>query len=155
MQKLLITSGTSSLAQRVGNILQERFKLFFATSETVPQFLENRFRKIPKGPDPTFAHELLTFCLDHQINLLLPLELSEIQSLSEAKKLFEEYGIQVLCPDREELEELLVLQRPPSGTDLCLVADGVSLIGEPSDAVGTDGLFAVADSGDDAALCVV
>ena len=155
MQKLLITSGTSSLAQRVGNILQERFKLFFATSDAVPQFLENRFRKIPKGPDPTFAHELLTFCLDHQINLLLPLELSEIQSLSEAKKLFEEYGIQVLCPDREELEELLVLQRPPSGTDLCLVADGVSLIGEPIDAVGSDGLFAVAVSGDDSALCVV
>ncbi|MGO1520965.1 MAG: hypothetical protein ACTHWQ_05470, partial [Sphingobacterium sp.] len=66
MQKLLITSGTSSLAQRVGNLLQERFKLFFATSDAVPQFLENRFRKITKGPDPTFSHELLTFCLDHQ-----------------------------------------------------------------------------------------
>ena len=154
MQKLLITSGTSSLAQRVGNLLQERFKLFFATSDAVPQFLENRFHKIPKGPDSTFAHELLTFCLDHQISLLLPLGLSEIQSLSEAKKLFEEYGIQVLCPDREELGELLVLQRPPSGTDIRLVADGVSLIGESSDAVRTDGLFVVADSGDDAALCV-
>lgn len=155
MQNLLITSGTSSLAQRVGNLLEGRFKLVFATNEVVPQFLENRFHKIPRGVDPTFAHESLTFCLDHQISLLLPLELSEIKSLSEAKKLFEEYSIHVLCPDREELDELLVLQRPPSGTDIRLSVDGVSLIGEPSDALGTDGLFAVSDSGDDAALCVV
>lgn len=155
MQNLLITFGSTSLGQRVGHLAEGRFHVIFATSDPVPSFMENRFQHIPKGTDPTFAHELLRLCLDHDIRFLLPLGWSEIQSLVETKQLFEEYGIQVCCPDREQIADVLVMECPPARADVRLFADGLAVIGEQHEDSALSGLFAFSDSGDHAALCVV
>lgn len=155
MQNLLITFGSSSLAQRVGNLLKDRFAVNYATSAAVPAFMENRFSKIPEGFHPTFAHELLTLCLDQDMQFVLPLGRSEIQTLAETKQLFQEYGIALWCPDREELDELLVIDRPPAGADIRLFAEGKAVIGPAASRVRLNGLFAFSDSGEQAALCVV
>lgn len=155
MQKLLITFGTRPLAQRLYKILAPHFQIIFATSEEVPTFLAANYQKIPTGVNPTFAHEALKLCLDNQIDCILPLGLSEIQSLSSANVLFEEYGIHILAPNQENLNELFVLENPSSSVDLILCQDGKSLISDKDLGIKISGLFALADEGEDLALCTI
>lgn|SRR5690606_4925099 len=155
MRNVLITFGSSSLAQRVGHQLQPRYNVIYATCEPVPSFMEHRFSRIPTGSEASFAHQLLAFCLDHQVDYLLPLGWTEIQSLAEAKQLFEEYGIQVCCPDREDLEEVLLIERPPAQVDICLLLHGEVLLGNSPGKNVLTGLYTFSDSGGQSALCVV
>ena len=155
MQKLLITFGTRPLAQRISKMLQDKFEILFSTSEEVPSFLASNYLKIPTGVNPTYAHEILKLSLDRQVDHVLPLGLSEIQTISEAKILFEEYGIQLLCPDRETLEEVFVLENPNSSVELSLFFNGISLNNTKDFYGGISGLYAVSDEGDDVALCTI
>lgn len=155
MQKMLITFGTRPLAQRLSKILNTHFEIIFATSEEVPSFLSANYNTIPTAANPTFAHELLKLCLDKQIDFLLPLGLAEINALTEAKILLEEYGTKLLSPSKEELEELFVLENPPSNIDLILCEKGVNLISDSKLEIEMTGLFAVSDEGDDLALCTI
>ncbi|WP_409149998.1 hypothetical protein [Sphingobacterium sp. BS-2] len=155
MQKLIITFGTRPLAQRLSKMLNQQLEVLFATSEEVPSFLEANFKKIPTAANPTFAHELLKLCLDKEVNYLLPLGLNEINFLAESKVLFEEYGIQLLAPDKDTLAELFVLENPPSAVELVLVHEGKSLNSDRQLDMEVSGLFTVSDEGDDIALCTI
>src|SRR5690606_17068749 len=117
--------------------------------------LAANYNTIPTAANPTFAHELLKLCLDKQIDFLLPLGLAEINALTEAKILLEEYGTKLLSPSKEELEELFVLENPPSSIDLILCEKGVNLISDSKLEIEMTGLFAVSDEGDDLALCTI
>ena len=155
MRNVLITFGSSSLAQRVGHQLQPCYNVIYATCEPVPSFMEHRFSRIPTAAEASYAHQLLAFCLDHPVDYLLPLGWTEIQSLAEAKQLFEEYGIQVCCPDREDLEEVLLIERPPAQVDICLLLHGEVLLGNSPGKNVLTGLYTFSDSGGQSALCVV
>lgn len=155
MEKIIITFGTRPLAQRLSNLLQDTYEVLFATSEDLPSFLGSRYGKIPTGLNPTFAHELLKLGLDQEANYILPLGLAEIQTLSDSKILFEEYGIQVLCPDRNDLETLFVLENPNAQLGMHLLNKGESLLGEPIPETVLTGLFAADDDGDSVALITV
>jgi len=155
MQKLLITFGTRPLAQRLSKMLNNTFQIQFATAEEVPSFLAANYNKIPTGINPTYAHELLKLCLDKEIDFILPLGLSEIQTLAEAQVLFEEYGVEVLSPDKEFLEEIFVLENPSSGVELSVLFNGKSLNNKSDVDQVISGLFTISDEGDDLALCTI
>src|SRR5690606_15912141 len=155
MQNLLITFGTSALAQRLSTLLQNDYVIHFATSAEIPLFLNAKFRSIPKGDNPTYAHELLKICLDQQIHILLPIGLLEIRAIAEAKVLFEEYNIQVLTPSMEELAELFILTNPAASIPIHVLNHGQCLAVNERLNTGLSGVVFVYDVADCFMLCVV
>ncbi len=155
MKKMLLTFGTRAFSQRLAKQFGQQFELLMATSEEVPSFLASKYLPIPTGLNPVFSHELLKLCLDHHIQYLLPLGLSEIQSLSATKVLFEEYGIEVLCPASDELSDLFVIENPNSSVVTDVYLAGQSLTSDHTLTKNISGLFSFADDEEEIALCTI
>lgn len=111
MNKVLITGGFSALAQRVAKTLENE-KVIFADSNAMPTLFKNKFVQIPDVQKVSFVHELLTLCLDLSIDYLIPLRNKEIIALVTSKLLFEEYGITLCLPDKNELNNLDIVIDP-------------------------------------------
>ncbi|MBE8713311.1 hypothetical protein [Sphingobacterium hungaricum] len=156
MKKILVTYGTRPLAQRVKQILQNQFDVYFATCEEIPSILTKSYSGIPTGANPTFAHEVLKLALDLGINYILPLGKQELLPFAEAKILFEEYDIELLVPSKERLEDLFILENPNKEMNLDVFIDGRSIIQSRTiDFADFSGLGLVSDDEDDVVLCVV
>lgn len=54
------------------------------------------FKDFPDCKSNSFAHQLLAFCLDEQIEMVFPLYIQELEPLSKSVVLFEEYGIELM-----------------------------------------------------------
>ncbi|HEX7366390.1 MAG TPA: hypothetical protein VF273_04800 [Pelobium sp.] len=54
------------------------------------------FTDYPTDPSNSTAHQILKFCLDHQIQKVFPLAFSEVEELRKSLILFEEFGIEVM-----------------------------------------------------------
>jgi len=91
LKKTLITAASDAIAYQLAYHLPHHEILFTDTKD------QNII--IPDGNKSSFAHELLSLCLDLDITLVFPLKLSEQKALAEAKVLFEEYGIILALPD--------------------------------------------------------
>ena len=52
--------------------------------------------RLPNPLSSAYAHEVLTLCLDKEINTIYPLRAEEKKLLKEAEQLFEEYGIKIV-----------------------------------------------------------
>jgi hypothetical protein len=157
-KRILITFGTRGLGQRIAKLLENEFEILFASSEEIPSLLlsSGKYFKLPAGLMPTYAHEVLKISLDHQIDFVLPLGGFEFEPLAAAKILFEEYGIKVIVPAQDVLQDYFIIENPPKELSLELLVNGKSLIGDFKTAhTDLDGLFVVSDSGDDFALCAV
>lgn len=151
----MVTCATRSFGMRVAKLLSDKFDVVKSTSDEIPDLLKDQFIKIPTGVNPVFCHELLKACLDNNCNYILPLDLSEIQSISESIILFEEYGIEVLSPTLADLEELEVVQNPPKEISLSLISRGKSLLEDNMIlTVQVSGLGLLSDSGEDFILAV-
>ncbi|TJZ61194.1 hypothetical protein FAZ15_08305 [Sphingobacterium olei] len=155
MQKLLITFGTRPLAIRLSKLVQNKYKVLLSTSEEVPSVLKEKYLTIPIGTNPTFSHEVLKLALDNNVQFILPLGAAEIQAIGESVQLFEEYGIRVICPSKNELLGLDVLFDPTKDLPLSVVLDRVDLISDQPVACAVNGLGIVSDSGDDFVLAVL
>lgn len=155
MQKILITYGTRPLAQRVANLLKNKYEVLFASSEEVPSFLRNTYPQIPTGVNPTFAHEILKYCLDNQIDYILPLGYSELESLAESKLLFEEYDIQPLVPNLADLPLYFVIENPGSEVPIRVYSKGQSLTDEQSLSLPATGLLLLSDNQEELAIITV
>lgn len=154
MKKILLTCATRSFSMRVAQLLSPHFEVISATSDEVPTVLQGRYHKIPKGANPTYAHEVLKIALDLKCDYVLPLAMDEIVTLSGSLILFEEYGIQVLCPGIADLEMLSVLDNPAKELKLSLFVGGYDVFGVTSESVAFDGLGMLSDSGDTFILVV-
>jgi len=146
LKKILITSATHSLGLRVGNLLADKYELIEATSDELPVFMQEKYVKIPKGVNPTYAHEMLKLALDKECDFVLPLQLAEIESLSESLLLFEEYGIQVICPTKPQLEDLEILSNPAKELSLSILLGGIDLLQAKEVDVVINGLGVLSDS---------
>lgn len=126
---VLITGAASAAAFRIRRML-EFDEVIFADHLDLPQaiFKETRFINIPGGNSASYAHQLLKICLDNQIEFILPLRLVELRPLSEAKILFEEYGIKVVVPDTQALGQVPVSGK--AGSDFIVLSDGMILGGK-------------------------
>jgi hypothetical protein len=62
----------------------------------VPQFiLSNKLVKLPDPELPSYAHQMLTLCLDNGITIIYVLDNREVAQLTATRQLFAEYGIQI------------------------------------------------------------
>lgn len=148
MNKVLITGGLSALAQRVAKNFENEH-VFFADSNAMPTLFKNKFVRIPDVQKVSFVHELLALCLDLSIKYLIPLKNKEILALITSKSLFEEYGIILCLPEKNELAKLDVIIEPSRSAypDLIVNTDAngpVSMLG-----------VYVTIKGEDVALCSV
>lgn len=155
MKKILITYATRPLGIRVVNALTEKYDLIQSTSDEVPSVFANKYISIPKGVNPTFAHELLKIAIDKGVNYILPLGLEEVRTLSTSLVLFEEYEIKVLCPSLAELEDIHIIPNPGKDLELTLAIDGINVFTDQNVLGSFPGLGVVSDSGEDFMLCVI
>jgi hypothetical protein len=93
----LITSATSSNAYKLKNKLDKPDIILGDYLELPAIMLSNAdMIKLPKPSSAAYAHEMLTLCLDKQIDTVYALHDEEFKGLAEAKTLFEEFGIKVV-----------------------------------------------------------
>ncbi|WP_374163448.1 hypothetical protein [Arcticibacter sp. MXS-1] len=114
--KVLITAAATAQAYQLERILGEGVDTCFADSGELPGFMfkNKKFLTIQKGSAVSFAHELLTTCLDYEITHVFLLRREEIIALSEARTLFTEYGIEVVVPSAKIVKRLPFRTKPGS-----------------------------------------
>ncbi|MFC5282110.1 hypothetical protein [Pedobacter alpinus] len=83
--KVLITTASHFASYQLAYLLKNEEVLF-----------GDNFENFPPSNSNAIAHQLLAFCLDHQIEQLYPLRSSEIIPLLESEVLFSEYGIEIM-----------------------------------------------------------
>ncbi len=116
---ILISAAATPQAYQLDRIINGApGTVFLADSVDLPPFpiRGRKFIKIPEGGSPSFAHELLTICLDNAIEKVFVLRKAEIWALAEARVLFDEFGIQVIVPSVSVLKQFGMKKR--SGTIL-------------------------------------
>ena len=160
LSKVLITQGTRPFAQRVAKqLLPPEANVLFGSADEVPAVLLNtgNYLRITHPKMPAFAHEMLKICLDHVVDVLIPLGRDELFPLAEARQLFAEYGIAIWLPDVVDLAELTIIENPPRQLPLLLLRDGVP-VADTIDAQqygSLSGIFSVSDEGGELALCCI
>lgn len=70
---------------------------------TAGKLLAHHYFTVPLGSDPNFAEALLSQCLAHGIQAILPITTRELEPLSKAKDLFEGHGIHLIVSNLTEL----------------------------------------------------
>jgi hypothetical protein len=101
--KILITGGKSALALKLLKAFEQDSAIITDYGD-VPTFFSNNYKFISLGErnDETLAHTLLSCCLDHQVDAILPLHIFEIESIIKASILFQEFNVHVLLPNLEQ-----------------------------------------------------
>jgi hypothetical protein len=104
--KILITGGKSATALKLVKAF-DGYQVVLADYGEVPSFTSSAYTLISLGVknEDTLAHTLLNKCLDEGIDLILPIHHFEIEAVAKAKTLFNEFNIQILLPNREELDQ--------------------------------------------------
>jgi len=90
---VLITAATSSEAHRLKNQLAGN-TVILGDYQEMPAFMQ--ILKLPNPASPSYAHEMLTLCLDKGIGVVYALGKEELNNLLEAEQLFTEFGIEVV-----------------------------------------------------------
>ncbi|MEO6630373.1 MAG: hypothetical protein ABIN13_01585 [Mucilaginibacter sp.] len=90
---VLITAATSAEAHRLKNQLVDDTVILGDYLE-MPAFMQ--IVKLPSPASMSYAHEMLTLCLDRGIAMVYALGGDELNNLLEAEQLFTEYGIKVV-----------------------------------------------------------
>lgn len=106
--KILITGGNNSKALKLLKAFPDHF-ILLADYGDVPMMVTENYALKTLGPinkDST-AHILLEFCITEAIDSIIPINDFEIEAISKSSVLFNEYGIQVLLPNTEHIDEYL------------------------------------------------
>ena len=95
----LITAASSAEAYRLKSKLGSA-DIILGDYQELPAFMLKQANMIslPNPKSIAYAHEMLTLCLDKQIDTVYAMRDEETALLSEAKQLFEEYGIRIEKP---------------------------------------------------------
>lgn len=99
----LITAATSAQAYQLKSIIGQGQTIFLGDYLALPSLMVSSGRMIrtPDPAGPSFAHEMLTLCLDKGITVLCPLRKAELFALAETRQLFIEFDIQLIMPGLE------------------------------------------------------
>jgi len=155
---ILITHGIRPFAQRVARQLSGERRVVFGTADELPDVLLNsgKYISLPNASSSAFVHEMLKVCLDHPIATVIPLGKLELARLLEAKILFDEYGIQLLLPQRQVMDKLMIIENPPTQLPLIILEKGSVITGDSRQwDAALSGVFTPSDSGDEMALCCI
>ncbi len=97
-QKILITGANHSLAYQLAWHLKNTDIYFCDT--------QNHINLIPSATSNSFAHQFLNYCLNLQIQVVFVLKADEQQALNQSKILFNEFGIDLLFLDTNQLSNV-------------------------------------------------
>lgn len=102
--KILITGGRSSIALKLLKAFTAD-EIVLADYGEVPSFSSTAYRLISLGAknEDTLAHTLLNYCLDENVEAILPLHHFEVEAVAKAAVLFKEFDIEVLLPHYADL----------------------------------------------------
>ena len=132
---ILITAANHSSAHKLARLLNSPDVIFADyTDNSQLKYSGKRFITIPAGNSSSYAHELLTICLNLKIEKIYPLYIDEMKALSEAKQLFNEYGIKVIVPDMDHLENLGITA-VPAKFEFLIIADSKIVAGNPTESL--------------------
>ena len=142
---VMITGAASAAAFRLNRMLGFD-EVIFADHLDLPLsvFKETRFLKIPEGNSSAFAHQLLKICLDNHIEMVFPLRRAELKALAESRILFEEYGIKLIVPDSNGLDQIPISNSAEK--DFMILSEGMILGGqfmELTHLPGNTGIFTI------------
>ncbi|RYZ95986.1 MAG: hypothetical protein EOP47_24750 [Sphingobacteriaceae bacterium] len=100
MPYTLVTAATSSRAHKIKSIITEQ-DVILGDYADLPDFMvkPGKLIRIPNPLSVSYAHEMLTLCLDNDINTIYPLNFNEAELLLEAAQLFIEFNINIIKPD--------------------------------------------------------
>ncbi len=124
--KILITGGNSATTLKLLKAL-EGHEIILADYGDIPSFTSGSYTFISLGEvNDTIAHNILNVCLDHGIDMVLPVHIFEINPLAKSEVLFEEFNIKVLLPVQTEILNYFYPQEDlKSGMTWYLFFDGV------------------------------
>lgn len=108
---ILITAGNSAQAQQLKNILAAE-DVLLGDHQDIPELMI-KMGKMIKTPSPrsaAFVHQMLSLCLDEQVNKLYPLRRAELLPLAEAHQLFDEFDIRLMLPSVEIIKHDIARQ---------------------------------------------
>lgn len=96
----LITAANTSSAYQLKNSLNSEDILLGDYLE-LPEFLvkSGKMLSLPDPQSSSYTHQILTLCLDKNIDTVYALRKPEIDLLFASKQLFNEYGIAILVAD--------------------------------------------------------
>jgi hypothetical protein len=146
---ILITAASSAQAYQIKSILNTGEPVLLGDYMDIPELMVRNGTMI-KTPDPasaSFAHEMLTLCLDKGISMLFPLRKAELMPLAEARQLFLEFDVQLILP------KIQVIAQHTEVTDGSIVVLNRSeMIGGDRGITAphtlTDGIFKINNKGD-------
>jgi hypothetical protein len=91
----LITAANSAKAQQL-KLKLNTANVILGDYRELPAFmLSSNLIKLPNPSSSSYAHEMLTLCLDMDVTVLYPLRDEELTLLNQSKQLFAEYGIKI------------------------------------------------------------
>jgi hypothetical protein len=91
--KILITSAVSARAHKIKNSLNND-EVVLGDYNELPNFMG--MLKLPNPASDTYAHEMLTLCLDNNIDSVYLLNKQEEDILLLSEQLFKEYNINII-----------------------------------------------------------
>ena len=93
---ILITSANSVAAHQLKNKLNAD-NVILGDYMELPEFMvqSGKMIRLPNPGSMAYSHEILTLCLDKNIEKIYPLREEEAVLLKEAKQLFNEYNIEI------------------------------------------------------------
>ncbi|TZF84748.1 hypothetical protein FW774_07130 [Pedobacter sp. BS3] len=144
----LITAASTAWAYKIKKLLNPVGNVFLGDCYTLPGIspADARFISLPKGSSESFAHRLLTLCLDLEITKVYPLREEELAPLAESALLFAEFGITVFTPDSRRLKEY----KTSAAGDIVIVENGTvttsNAIKYNHISFNGNGIFSVADA---------
>jgi hypothetical protein len=118
---ILITAATCPEAYRLRRLLDFE-KVTFADYTEMPLLPGFKQVLIPSAETASFAHVLLSTCLDLGITEIYPLRMREVLELAQTRQLFLEYGILPVIPSDEFLRRLSSFR--PNSDELSIVKNG-------------------------------
>jgi hypothetical protein len=94
--KTLLTGAGTAITHRLKTTIPLN-ELILGDYKDVPELMFNT-RSVVRLPDPknaSYAHEMLTLCLDLEVTAFYVLRAEEVTPIKEAEQLFNEFGIAV------------------------------------------------------------
>jgi hypothetical protein len=102
----LITAANSAEAYKLKNKLNPA-NIILGDYLELPDFMLTNANmiRLPNPNSIAYVHEMLTLCLDKQIDTIYPLREFELTLLNEAESLFSEYGIRIMKQTNELMNQ--------------------------------------------------
>src|ERR1700748_2079098 len=92
----LITGATTAMAYKLKNSLHGAQIIMGDYAELPLTMLSKTMIQLPNPNSSSYAHEMLTLCLDREIDHIYALKAQEKEQLNTAKELLAEYGINLV-----------------------------------------------------------